>query len=281
MTKVALSGANGNMGRILRSELSKRGVQLRSAGGRTPLVALFPGEDVMHGDLRDPDAVDRLLEGVDVLIHLAGTSVERPLPEIIENNLVALHQVYEGARRNGVRRIIFASSNHAFGMHSVHDRLRLDAPFRPDGLYGLSKVWGEAMARMYWDKHGIEGVSVRIGTAMGTPPENARQLSTWLGTEDMVDLMLRCIQTPDIGYLAVWGASNNDRSYWDNAGAERLSYEPRQNAEVFAAAVLAQPNPLDPIARQYQGGQFVTIDFTPVENRRGKSATDTMAIEAN
>src|SRR5215475_15372570 len=102
MTKVALSGAGGNMGRILRVELKKRGVDLRSAGGRTPLEPLHNGEDVMHGDLRDPAVVDRLLRGVDVLIHLAGTSVERPLPEIIENNLRGLVEVYEGARRHGV-----------------------------------------------------------------------------------------------------------------------------------------------------------------------------------
>ena len=267
MTKVALSGAGGNMGRILRVELPKRGVDLRSAGGRTPLEPLRPGEDVMHGDLRDPGVVDQLLNGVGVLIHLAGTSVERPLPEIIENNLVALHQVYEGARRNGVRRIVFASSNHAFGMYSVKDKLKLDAPFRPDGFYGLSKVWGEAMARMYWDKHGIEGISVRIGTAMGRPPENFRQLSTWFGTDDLVDLMMRCIETPDVGYTAVWGVSDNTRSYWDNTG-ECLGYRPRQNAEDYAAGILGQPNPLDPIAQRYQGGQFVTIDFTPMERRR-------------
>jgi uronate dehydrogenase len=267
MAKVALSGAAGNMGRILRVELPKRGVDLRSAGGRSPLEPLRPGEDIMHGDLRDPGVVDKLLNGVDVLIHLAGTSVERPLPEIIENNLVALHQVYEGARRNRVRRIVFASSNHAFGMYSVKDKLTLDAPFRPDGFYGLSKVWGEAMARMYWDKHGIEGISVRIGTAMGKPPENFRHLSTWFGTADLVDLMMRCIEAPDVGYAAVWGVSDNTRSYWDNTG-ERLGYRPRQNAEDFAAGILGQPNPLDPIAQQYQGGQFVTIDFTPMERRR-------------
>jgi uronate dehydrogenase len=267
MTKVALSGASGSVGRVLRSALKKRGVDLRSAD-ITPLEPLHDGEDVMSGDLRDPAAVDRLLEGVDVLIHLAGTSVERPLPEIIENNLVALYQVYEGARRKKVQRVVFASSNHAFGMYSVNEKLKLDAPYRPDGFYGLSKVWGEAMARMYWDKHGIEGISVRIGTAMGKPPENFRQLSTWFGTEDLVDLMMRCIEAPRVGYMAVWGVSNNTRSYWDNAGAEGLGYVPRQTAEDFAEGILRQPNPLDPIARQYQGGAFVTIDFTPVELRR-------------
>jgi len=271
MTKVALSGASGNMGRILRNGLPKRGVDLRSAGGRTALTPLFEGEDIMHGDLRDPVVVDRLLNGVDVLIHLAGTSLERPLPEIIENNLVGLHQVYEGARRNKVRRVIFASSNHAFGMHSVKDKLSLDAPFRPDGFYGLSKVWGEAMARMYWDKHGIEGISVRIGTAFDKPPADFRQLSTWFGTEDLLQLMMQCIRVPDVGYLTVWGVSNNTRSYWDNSGAEKLGYKPTQNAEDYAAEILKQPNPLDPIARQYQGGSFVTQDFTPFDLRPVKS----------
>ena len=268
MTKVALSGAAGNIGRILRVELPRRGVDLRSAAFE-PLEPLHAGEDVVHGDLRDPAAVDRLLDGVDVLIHLAGTSVERPLPEIIENNLVALVAVYEGARRHGVKRIVFASSNHAFGMHSVDDKLALDAPFRPDGFYGLSKVWGEALARMYWDKHGIEGISIRIGTAMGKPPAEFRHLSTWFGTEDLVQLIMQCITVPDVGYMAVWGASANTRGYWDNAGAAKLGFVPTQNAEDFAAAILERPNPLDAVAQRYQGGGFVTIDFTPEDRRPG------------
>jgi uronate dehydrogenase len=272
--KVALSGAGGNVGRILRRELPKRGIDLRSAGGRNPLEPLHDGEDVMHGDLKDPAVVDRLLAGVDVLIHMAGTSVERPLPEIIENNLVALHQVYEGARRHQVRRIVFASSNHAFGMHSVNDRLRLDADVRPDGFYGLSKVWGEAMARMYWDKHGIEGISLRIGTTMGRPPENFRQLSTWMGTEDLVQLILRSIEAKDVGYAAVWGISANTRSYYDLSEGNAIGYEPTENAEDWAADILKQPNPLDAHAQQFQGGQFVTMDYTPPEQRRRRDGPE-------
>lgn len=266
-SKVALSGASGNVGRILRVELPKHGVDLRSAGGRTRLEPLHEGEDVMHGDLKDPAVVDRLLSGVDVLIHMGGTSVERPLPEIIENNLVALHQVYEGARRHKVRRIVFASSNHAFGMYAVKDRLRLNAEVRPDGFYGLSKVWGEAMARMYWDKHGIEGISLRIGTTMGRPPENFRQLSTWMGTEDLVQLILRSIQARDVGYAAVWGISANTRGYYDLSEGNAIGYEPTQNAEDWASEILQQPNPMDAVAQQFQGGQFVTQDYTPPEQR--------------
>ena len=265
MTKVALSGAGGNVGRFLRPALLEQGIDLRSAGF-DPLTPLRAGEDVMHGDLCDPAAVDRLLAGVDVLIHLAGTSVERPLPEIIANNLVGLHAVYEGARRHGVRRIVFASSNHAIGMHGVEERLGLDCAFRPDGFYGLSKMWGEGIARMYWDKHGIEGICIRIGSALPRPTE-PRHLSTWLGHEDLLQLVLRCIEAPDIGYLTVWGVSANTRSYWDNSGAARLGYRPTQNAEDYAAEVLSRPNPLDAVAQRYQGGGFVTQDFTPLDRR--------------
>src|SRR6187455_1692208 len=226
MTKVALSGASGNMGRILRVELQKRGMDLRSAGGRTPLEPLHAGEDVMHGDLRNAAVVDELLRGVDVLIHLAGTSVERPLPEIIENNLVGLHAVYEGARRHKVKRIVFASSNHAIGMHEVGTKLGLDCDFRPDGFYGLSKMWGEGMGRLHWDKHGIESVCVRIGSALPKPTE-FRQLSTWFGLDDFLQFNLRCIEAKEVGFLVAWGVSANTRSYWTPTSCECLGYFPQ------------------------------------------------------
>ena len=263
MTKVALSGAGGNVGRVLREGLPARGFDLRSAGGSRPLTPLFDGEDLMHGDLRDPAVVDRLLTGVDVLVHMAGTSLEKPLPEIIDNNLRALVEVYEGARRQGVRRVVFASSNHAFGMYPVGEKLRLDAPYRPDGFYGLSKVWGEALARMYWDKHGIEGVSLRIGTTMGKPPEDKRQLSTWMGQDDLLQLVQRAIEAPDIGYTAVWGISANTRAYYDLSEGNAIGFAPTQNAEDWAADIAGRPNPLAPLYQQFQGGAFLSVDFTP------------------
>lgn len=270
MTKVALSGAAGQLGRVLRSALLARGVDLRSAAGSKPLEPIVPGEDVMHGDLRDPAVVDRLLQGVDVLIHMAGTSVERPLPEIIENNLRGLVEVYEGARRHGVRRIVFASSNHAIGMYPVEDTLDLDCAFRPDGFYGLSKAWGESLARLYWDKHGIETLCVRIGSCLPKPTE-FRHLSTWFGHEDFLHMMDQAINVPEIGFLVVWGVSANTRSYWNNdGGAQKLGYEPKQNAEDYAAEILPQTNPLDATAQRYQGGSFASYDFTPEGKRLQK-----------
>lgn len=269
MKKIALSGAGGQLGSVVRAALIARGTPLRSAAGSKALVPLVEGEDVMHGDLRDPAIVDRLLEGVDVLIHFAGTSVERPLPEIIENNLRGLVEVYEGARRQGVKRIVFASSNHAIGMYPVTEHLSLDCELRPDGFYGLSKVWGEALARMYWDKHGIESVCVRIGSCIEKPTE-FRHLSTWLSHDDLMQIIERSIDVPDIGYIVVWGASANTRSYWNNDGAARLGYRPKDNAEDYAEEILKKPNPLDAIGQRYQGGSFAGIDFTPVEQRGSK-----------
>ncbi|AXE94503.1 NAD-dependent epimerase/dehydratase family protein [Paraburkholderia terricola] len=261
MKKIALSGAGGQLGSVVRAALVARGTPLRSAAGSKPLVPLVEGEDVMHGDLRDSAVVDRLLDGVDVLIHFAGTSVERPLPEIIENNLRALVEVYEGARWQGVRRVVFASSNHAIGMYPVTEQLDLDCALRPDGFYGLSKVWGEALARMYWDKHGIESVCVRIGSCLERPTE-PRHLSTWFGHRDLLHFIDRCIEAEDVGFLTVWGVSANTRSWWDNSGAERLGYRPTQNAEDYAAEILARPNPLDALGQRFQGGSFVGIDYS-------------------
>ena len=260
--KVALTGAAGGLGRVLRAEGLERGWNIRSSA-REPLEALAPGEDLCVGDLRDAAAIDRLLAGVDVLIHMAGTSVERPLDEIIDNNLRGLVEVYEGARRQCVRRIVFASSNHAIGMYRSNEtqRLPLDCKLRPDTFYGLSKVWGEAIGQMYWDKHGIETVNVRIGSCMPQPTE-PRHLATWLGHEDLFRLMECCFQSATLGCLAVWGVSANTRSWWDNNQAAALGYTPRQNAEDWAAEILLKPDPLDLLSQQFQGGIFVTSDYS-------------------
>jgi uronate dehydrogenase len=265
MTKVALSGADGQLGQFMRRTLLAQGVNLRSAG-LYPLQPLRPDEDLTHGDLRDGRNVDRLLQAVDILIHMAGTSVERPLPEIIENNLIALHAVYEGARRHHVKRVVFASSNHSVGMHEATKKLALDCDFRPDGLYGLSKMWGEGLARLYWDKHGIESVCVRIGSALERPTE-PRHLSTWFGLEDLTRFINCCIDTPQVGFLTAWGVSNNTRSYWTPTSCARLGYQPVLNSEDFAADILRECNPLDAIGQRYQGGSFAGFDYTPDDQR--------------
>jgi len=268
MKKIALSGAGGQIGTFLRPALLEKGIDLRSSGGLLQLEQINRREEICMGDLRDAANVDTLLNGVDLLIHMAATSVERPLPEVIENNLVALLAVYEGARRHGVKRVVFASSNHATGMHEVTEKLDLGCQFRPDGFYGLSKMWGEGLASLYWDKHGIESVCVRIGSALDQPKE-FRHLSTWFGHEDLLRFIMCCITVPKVGFVVAWGVSNNTRSYWTPTGCEALGYRPEQNAEVYAAELLRQKNPLDATGQHFQGGSFAGIDFTPPDKRPG------------
>ena len=151
-------------------------------------------------------------------------------------------------------------------MHSVKDKLRLDAPFRPDGLYGLSKVWGEAMARMYWDKHGIEGISLRIGSALEKPTQ-FRHLSTWLGHEDLVRLIMCCIEAPRIGYMAVWGVSDNTRSYWDQTRRREARLPPGPECRGFCRRDLAPGEPARRGRAAIPGRSFASFDYTPPEKR--------------
>lgn len=253
---LTLTGAGGGLGQVLRPRLIAKGAVLTSSGYHLP-APVSPQERVLGGDLCDDAVVDAALAGADVVIHLAGNSVEAPLEQIIQNNLLALQRLYEGARRHQVRRVVFASSNHTIGMYPAGQKLKLTDPVRPDGNYGLSKVWGEAMGRLYFDKFGIETVSLRIGTAIERPTEQ-RHLSTWLGYNDLEDLVWRAATVEGVGCLTVWGVSANTRSWWDNEGANVLGYVPQQNAEDYAAEILANPGP----QWAFQGGSFAIADIT-------------------
>ena len=170
------------------------------------------------------------------------------------------HRV-QAARLEGVRRVLFASSNHTIGFHERDVRLDADSPTRPDTLYGVSKVYGEAVARLYFDKFGIESLLLRIGSCFAKPSDR-RQLATWLSIDDMVRVIERMVGAPRLGCTIVYGASANDEGWWDNGKAAFLGWQPRDNAEAFRDAVEAAtdtPDPESPEVR-YQGGAFVALD---------------------
>ncbi|RYG76424.1 NAD(P)-dependent oxidoreductase [bacterium] len=266
--RIALTGADGRIGRAVRPALLRAGHELHSTDLRTaaPLDAC---ERWSTGNLLDSDHVDRVLEGADAVVHFGGNSNEQPLPQILANNHQALFELYEGARRQRVKRVILASSNHAFGLHSTTRKLRLNDAYRPDCFYGLSKVWGEALGRMYWEKHGIECVALRIGTFMNAPPRNRRELATWLGIDDLHQLVNKSLEAEAVGFAPVWGVSANTRAWVDLDETNAIGYEPKQDAEAFAADAMSASAEPDPVADRYQGGRFVTIDYTPDESRPG------------
>ena len=166
------------------------------------------------------------------------------------------------ARRAGVRRIVFATSNHAVGFYPRDHRIDHRVVPRPDSRYGVSKAFGEAIASLYSDKHGIGVLCTRIGN-FGEKPIDKRRLSIWISPRDYTQLVRIGLEHPDIRYEIVYGVSNNRRSWYDNSNAERLGYRPQDDSEPYAEAVLAaEPAGANPIAERYQGGTFCAAEYT-------------------
>jgi uronate dehydrogenase len=218
--------------------------------------ALDAREEVVTCDLADKHAVLQLVDGVDAILHFGGVSVEHPFEQILGANICGVFHIYEAARRHGVKRVVFASSNHVIGFYPQDEVIDARSPRRPDSYYGLSKSYGEDMATFYFDRYGIETVSLRIGSSF-PEPQNRRMMSTWLSFADLTQLIERALYTPDVGHTVVFGMSDNKEVWWDNRYAAHLGYVAQDSSEVFRDKVEAQPMPAaDDPARIYQGGAF-------------------------
>jgi uronate dehydrogenase len=254
--RLLLTGAAGGLGKVLRESLKPHARTLRLSD-IAPLAPAGEGEEVVQCDLTDKAAVDALVRGCDAIVHLGGISVERPFEEILEANFRGTFHIYEGARRHGVKRVVFASSNHVIGFHRQGDVIDADCPRRPDGYYGLSKSFGEDLARFYFDRYGIETVSLRIGSSF-PEPRDRRMLVTWLSYADLSSLVARALFAPGVGHTVVYGVSDNRDKWWDNAKAAHLGWQPRDTSEPFRAKAEATPAlPSDDPASRFQGGAFV------------------------
>lgn len=256
--RLLLTGAAGTLGRVLAEPLRALCTELRRSDLAAPLQALAD-PTALPCDLADAAAVMQLLQGVDAVVHLGGVSVEGPWEPILQANIRGLHNLYEAARRQGVRRIVFASSNHVTGCYEQGRRTHPAEPPRPDGNYGLSKLFGEGIASLYWDRYGIETVCLRIGTATPEPPDR-RGLATWLSLRDLAQLVRCSLTAPGVGFLVAYGMSGNTRAWWDTADAwARLGYVPQDDSEAFAAQVQHKVQPAGSAAARLQGGVFLDI----------------------
>lgn len=257
--RLLLTGAAGGLGKVLRQSLRPFTRILRLSDIAEVAPALDESEEVQLCDLADKQAVDQLVAGVDAILHFGGVSVERPFEEILGANICGVFHIYEAARRHNVKRVIFASSNHVIGFHKQGHRLDAYSPRRPDSYYGLSKCYGEDMASFYFDRYGIETVSIRIGSSF-SEPQNRRMMSTWLSYGDLTQLLECALYTPNVGHTVVYGVSDNQNVWWDNSYAAHLNFKARDSSEPFRAQVEALPMPAadDPIL-VYQGGAFVTL----------------------
>lgn len=264
--RLLLTGAAGNLGRQLRATLAAWADCVRLSD-IVPLGELASHEEGAVVDLADRARVRELLAGVDAVVHLGGISVEAPFDDLLQSNILGLYNLYSAAQQQGVRRIVYASSNHAVGFHPVTSVLDVEAPMRPDCLYGVSKCFGEVLSRYYFDRFGLETVCLRIGSSFQAP-KNPRMLVTYLSYRDFIELVRCSLFTNRVGHAVVYGVSDNRIKWADNTKTGFLGFRPRDSSAEFEHlfSVKAPTEDLEDPTQQFQGGPFVLAG--PFEARR-------------
>jgi len=261
--RLLLTGAAGTLGRMLRPRL-KRYCQTLRVSDIAPMDPAGEGEEVVVARLEDEAAMYELLQGVDAVLHFGGVSIEKPFSTVLPANIVGAYNLYEAARRHGTKRVIVASSNHVTGFYGQGETIPAHVVPRPDSYYGLSKAFGENLAQFYFDRHGLETVSVRIGSCVPAP-EDRRHLSSWLSHDDLERLLVAALSAPVVGHSIVYGVSENRTTWWDNSQSRHVGYRPQDSSEPWRAAVEAKQPHVDPKRPEakYQGGAFVTLGPFP------------------
>ena len=249
--RIVFTGAAGGIGTMIRPLLAPLYPGLVLSDKTAP-KNLLPGETFVAADLTKPDEVAAAVKGADSVIHLGGFSVEGPWDAILQANIIGCYNLFEAARQAGVKRVVFASSNHAVGFYPRRRKIGTDLTVRPDSRYGVSKAFGEALGALYSDKHGMIVTCLRIGN-VGPRPLDARRLSIW------------------IRFDIVYGASDNAASWWDNSRARQLGYRPTGKAEDHRAQAEAEQAKIgpDPVGDLFQGGTFCSAEFTNDVKRAG------------
>jgi uronate dehydrogenase len=261
MHSILMTGAAGGIGTRLRQLLKGVYPRIRLSDMRAP-PNLQAGEEFVQADLSDMAAVRKVVAGIEGIVHLGGFATEGPWETILNSNIVGCYNLFEAAHRAGVKRVVFASSNHAIGFYPRRRRIGPDHAVRPDSRYGVSKAFGEAVGAMYAYKHGMRVTSIRIGN-FADAPVDWRRLSIWLAPEDLLQLIRIGLEHPDLRYEIFFGVSDNERGWWDNEAAFRYGYRPQGRAEDFRDRALAAQAklPPDPVGDWYHGGDYCSNGF--------------------
>jgi len=263
-----ITGAAGRLGSELRRGLAPLARRLRLADV-ADIKDVQPNEEAVICDLAHEAAILQLTQGVDAIVHFGGVPLERGWDEILNANIRGSYHIYEGARKHGVKRVVYASSVHAIGYHALEDQIDANAPHRPDGLYGLSKCFVEDLGRLYWDKFGIETAALRIFSSFPEPADR-RMLWSWLSFDDCVRLVTAALTAPRVGFTLSFGMSDNAVKPVDNRLAAHLGYRAQDNTEAFRAGVEARTPLPDPKAAavRHLGGWFVDLGHPDDEAKK-------------
>jgi uronate dehydrogenase len=265
-----MTGAAGGLGTAMRDRL-KANCEVLRLSDRNDFGPARAGEEIALADLADAAAVDAMVQGVQAIVHFGGISVEAAFEPILQANILGVYNLYEAARKHGVKRVLFASSNHVMGYYKQSETITVNHPPRPDSLYGVSKAFGEDLARMYFDRYGIETACLRIGSSFAEPKDR-RMLASWLSFDDLHRLVTACLTTPVLGHTAIYGMSNNAVTWYDNSGARHVGYVPQDSSDPFREAIYARtpaPDLNDPAAI-YQGGGFLFQGIAMTAHKAGK-----------
>lgn len=265
--RILITGAAGRLGSRLRTGLAPLADRVRLAD-RVAIENPLAHEEIATFELDDMAAVMAAAEGVDAIVHFGGAPLEAPWETILASNIRGSYNIYEAARKQGVRRVIYASSVHAIGYHTLEAHIDAEAPHRPDSFYGLSKCFVEDLGRLYWDKFGIESVALRIFSSFPEPADR-RMLWSWLSFDDCVRLVSASLTAPRVGFTVSFGMSDNTVKPVDNRLAGHLGFHAKDSTEPYRAAVEAAKPPLDPKASATQalGGWFVDLGHPDDEAR--------------
>jgi uronate dehydrogenase len=261
MQSILVTGAAGGIGTRLRKLLKGVYPRIRWSDIKKP-DDLAPDEEFVVADVSNMASCEKLTADIDGIVHLGGYSIEGPWEVIHSANIVGCYNMFEAAYRNKVKRMVFASSNHAVGFYPRSQKIGTEVTVHPDSRYGISKAFGEAVGAFYSDKHGMGVTCLRIGN-FGDAPLDERRLSIWLKPEDLVQLIRIGLEHPDIKFEIFYGMSDNAAAWWDNSNARKFGYKPTGKGEDYRAQALeAQKSlPKDPIGDKYQGGPFCSAEY--------------------
>lgn len=262
--RILLTGGSGGVGSRLRPLMLERYSKLTLSDLNEP-PDLQPGETFVAADLADPGAVARAVQDIDGIVHLGGFAVEGPWETILSANIVGCYNLFEQARLAGVKRIVFASSNHVMGFYPRTQSVGVDDRVLPDSRYGVSKAFGEALGALYAHKHGVAVTCIRIGNVDDLPVDQ-RRLAIWIRPDDLFQLVTIGLEREGVVYEIVYGMSDNARAWWDNSRARELGYAPRGRSEEHVAGAMAAQATIapDPIADRLQGGVFCSAEYSNI-----------------